>query len=249
MKASHRILLLPVLLAWTWVSCTKQETAPCKLESIAQNGDITMRFYYADGVLSRIEQYSALTGNLSSSWVLTWDELGRLDYVDFLAASGMLTERTKITRNADGNIGRVYYLNDNDGDMIPETLSQFLEYVYNGNQQVVEEKHFDPSSNYIYSEYFTWIGDNLVRKDNNVLGYVLYTYDDKPSMHKSHRELFFLFYDLTYLSANNVLTRSSFDINNNPIGTSSNTYTYTTEGYPETETTNGMGYTYNCDAE
>jgi hypothetical protein len=249
MKKIKISLALMVLLSVLLSSCTKEVTNSCTLSSIYINGNLHKRFFFTQDRLARIEQYDNATGILVATWTINWDNLGRLDYIDYLTASGVLYERQKITRNTDGNIGRVYIFTDNNNDMFPETMNGYTEYLYNGDQQIIEEQYYNPPSNYSFSEYYTWTNGNLVRKDNNVLGYVLYTYDDKKSINEKYKELFFVFYDPSVLSSNNVIIRSSFDTNDNLLSTGNFLFTYNADGYPVSESINQYSYEYNCNPE
>jgi hypothetical protein len=232
-----------------FTSCAKEVNNHCTLTKVYENGSLVTEYFLNNGRLSRIEQYDPITGFITVYWLLTWDELGRLDYVDYYNSSGVLVERSKITRNADGNVGRVYYYTDSNNDQFPESLTGYLEYIYDGNKHITEEKHYDAPSNYTYSEFYTWMGDNLVRKDNLTLGSAVYAYDDKKPMYGSYKELFFVFFNPAYLSANNVVSISTFDTGNNPLGTSYYSLTYNAEGYPDAETSYQQDYEYHCEAE
>lgn len=242
----NTLILLVLLFLF---SCAKEVNNNCSLTKISSNGALVTQFFLNNGKVSRIEQYNQATGFLSGYWLLVYDEIGRLDYADAYTGGASFIERNQIARNADGNIGRIYNFIDGNSDMIPEQLTGYLEYVYDGNQHITEEKHYSAPSTYIYSEFFTWSGNNLIRKENLALGSSVFTYDNKKSRFGNYKELYFLFYNPTYLSENNVINIDYFDTGNNPLGTVNFTLQYNSDGYPTQETSTIESYEYNCVSE
>jgi hypothetical protein len=252
-----RILIL-FLLAFIigFSSCTK-EINKCALSQVYLGGNLYLNYSFYENKLSKVDFFDSNDGNLYFSWEIYWNEQNQIDHVDYFNyLNGVAMERAVITRNADGNVHRVYYWNDANNDMIPETMTSFKEYIYNTDKKVQEEKLYTAPNFYTSSVYYTWSDNNLVRKDDN-LGHVLYTYDNQKSMYEGCKELFFVFSEPnyllsnpTFLSANNALTISSFDIGDNLLSTTTYNFTYNADGYPvSADSPYQFSYEYNCAPE
>jgi hypothetical protein len=243
-------LILFMILVMGFNSCAKEPNRNCSLSKVYLSGKLYRQFFFNQSKLAKIEEYNDVNNQLLRSWKIYYDEFGRLDYVDYLNEVGTLVERTTFTRNADGNIGRAYYWNDTNNDMFPETMFFYHEFVYNESQQIIEDRYYSAPSTYVYSEFWTWDNNNIIKKGNLNLGYYVYSYDDKKSMNASHRELFTIFYDPTFLSNNNATEIRFFDSFDNLVSTTLYSFIYNVDGYPESASSPYQyQYEYNCVTE
>ena len=252
-KPNLIILFLGLIISFS--SCTEKINT-CTLSKVTDgNGDLWWSYSFSQNKLTQVGFYSS--GTLYFSWEIYYNDQNQMDHVDFLNyLNGFAMERAIITRNSDENVNRVYYWNDANYDMIPETMTSFKEFVYNADKKVQEEKLYNAPNSYSSSIYYTWSNNNIIRKDDNN-GHMLYTYDNKKSRYGGLKDLFYVFSEpfyllssLTFLSDNNVLTIDYFDIGDNLITSDTYNYTYNADGYPESASSPfQLSYEYNCVAE
>lgn len=227
-------------------SCGKGLNETCYPYQFYVNGSPFYQFEYQDNELTRIYRYNLSNGQLAQEYEFIRGNDGLLDNVNLYSGSGLLQNTYHIVYNMNKKLAAIYILTDANQDGYAEALQYKIETYYHNNK-LDSLAYFDGNLLYTTSTVLTWTDGNITKEEDVVTGdYTLYIYDGHRSIVQPVSTEFFVLANssVTSLSASNVLTSTSYDVNG--IQQSQNTYTYTYDSFDLPATSGSASYEYTC---
>lgn len=210
------------------------KTTTCIIDKTFIDGNPNLYMHFSDGRLSTFERYNYSTGMLYHSYVVYRQADNKVDYINMFLPNGNLYGRTEFAYDAEGNLGALYTVVDNNNDGFPESSSGHFINAFDANNHLVSTDIYNSAGIYQSTVTFTWVGDNITRQTYSDGSYTEYVYDDKKSVNAGITfEMYGINPSALVFSANNVTQENSFDAVSNPTGTYNYAITYTAEGLPE----------------
>lgn len=229
-------------------SCGKTELS-CFLLKTTDNGVADMEFVYTSNQLTRINRYtSSAPYGLDRYYEINRNTGGSVDFADERTNAGHLQLRNKCVYDAQGRLVSIIQLHDNDQNGYPETYGGRTDFFYDSlGYEIDSTVAYDQSNNVLFGASLIWTNGNITRV-NRTADYVAITYDNHEGIYFPIRwDYFAATGDLVKLSANNLLSVTYYDWNNNPLGpTVTRSYTYDSDhGVPLSDDV-GVSYEYSC---
>lgn len=193
MKKIFLNLTLIISGATLFLSCSKEKTYDCYIQSVAEDGAIAQVFDYTDEY-QKVERIRLFTSDqintLSIQTEYEGELLKSLTYLNNFNQNELYKKQALYSPS--GEVNAISYSVDSDMDGLADNLVGIFLFYRNNDAWIDSIQVLNSSYNYIGSYFLQWDQGNVIKLTLNNNSFFMFEYDNQPNYMQKLQNLFLL---------------------------------------------------------